>query len=929
MKFGFRIVKEEFLEDIKSNGFICEHDTGAKLVFLNNNDVNKVFSVTLKTMPYNDKGIAHILEHCVLCGSKKYNIKDPVNELEKGSIHTYLNAITFNDKTIFPVASTNEKEFINLINVYLDGIFFPNLKEEIFLQEGWNFNGNEINGIVYNEVKNIFSNYDKILEYELKRNLFKKSLYKYYSAGRPEEIINLTYSELIKFYNIYYKPSNSIFYLYGNIEIDKYLKIINEYLIMSSSKNTEKEYFYFDSLKKPTVLEYDYYLYDRSYKKDKSFFASSFLIDKVNDYKLQSALEILVKILFNYENSKIKESNIFENISGFFDNDMIRPMIWAKSNCLDNINIDRYKNIFCDLIEKIINLNANKDIFKNEVKSKEFYLKDEDFGYKPRGLFYNIELLKSLRYDDISFEPLKFNDTFEYIKDVSYKELTFKYILNNINSIFIKLNIKNKDFKNTNYNLTNNKYKLKKYHNCIDDEMNIKKIPMLKIRDLYEHDNIIKYKTIDLEKYKLIYHNNEESDIGYIDFLFDLSHIPHSKISYLGILKYLIGKVSTEKYDKNFILNKLNYTFGKFKLNFIYIDRKENLSFIPKLQLKLGFIKEDVKYIFELLEQILINSLFNDKEYIKKLLLDLKLNFEKENIYNNYLIISNRCMSYFSDKYNYADMVEGIEFYKFLNDLLINFNCKFEAFYDNIVDVYKNIFFKENILVSVNSNYNTYEYIKSNYLKFINLFNCKCKHKKKNTYINLKNTNEAIISNLSMQTNVQAFNFKNNGFDFCIEMKLLERIISTNYLWENIRICGGAYDCGIKILRDGNLFFYSLSDPNINLTYKIFDNCFKSILNIDISCYDMRRYIIGTINIIDKPKKNNEINDILFKNYFYNITDKELKKERENILNTNINKIKDICEHLDSCRNKFICTVGNESEILNSQTLFSRTITIL
>ena len=227
---AYEFIKKEELQDIKSVGYLLKHKkTGARLILIENEDENKVFNIGCRTPVSNSTGVPHIMEHSVLCGSKHFPVKDPFVELVKGSLNTFLNAMTYPDRTLYPVASCNDKDFQNLMHVYLDAVFYPNIyqREEIFRQEGWSYEMEnkedelKINGVVYNEMKGVFSSPDGVLERVILSSLYPDTSYGNESGGDPEVIPTLTYSQFLEFHRTFYHPSNSFIYLYGKMDLEE------------------------------------------------------------------------------------------------------------------------------------------------------------------------------------------------------------------------------------------------------------------------------------------------------------------------------------------------------------------------------------------------------------------------------------------------------------------------------------------------------------------------------------------------------------------------------------------------------------------------------------------------------------------------------------------------------------------------------------
>ncbi len=433
----YNLLKKENIDNI-GEGYLYEHiKTGAKVVYIKNNDKNKVFSVSFRTLPKNNTGVFHILEHCVLCGSKKYPLKEPFNQLDKCTINTYLNAITFADKTLYPIASPNDKDYFKLLDVYLDAVFFPLIenKKGIFLQEGWHYNGKEINGVVYNEMKGVYSTPDAIIDFKVKEKLFNNG-YEYDSGGHPSYITDITYDNFIKTYKKYYNPSNSIIYFYGDLDIDYYLNYLDkEYLSKFNKCNIniiEKSV----DLNKPIIFE-DFYYTDEDLEEEKNYIQASFKMNFSKDEAKNIAFDILSDILTENQEGILKkalvDAGVCTDVTSYIDDDMLEPVYTILIEGTKEDSIEKFKNILENTIK---NINIDEKLIEGGIATNEFYFKEKDFGYKPEGLFYNIIFLKNMLYGKYDFDILKFDKLIEDIKHIDFKNLLIENTINNNNAIY-------------------------------------------------------------------------------------------------------------------------------------------------------------------------------------------------------------------------------------------------------------------------------------------------------------------------------------------------------------------------------------------------------------------------------------------------------------------------------------------------------------
>ncbi|MBR4794970.1 MAG: insulinase family protein, partial [Lachnospiraceae bacterium] len=456
----YELVKEEDLPGIHSKGVYLKHvKTGARVCLLENDDDNKVFCIGFRTPPENHTGVPHIIEHTVLCGSDRFPIKDPFMELAKSSLQTFLNAMTYNDKTIYPVASMNDKDFQNLMEVYLDAVFRPNIYkyEEIFKQEGWHYELEKkedpitINGVVYSEMKGAFSALDEHLDENINRNLFPDNTYSKCSGGDPLYIPDLTREYYLDFHRRYYHPSNSYIYLYGKMDMtEKLLSIDKEYLSKYDRLEIDSEIKLQKEFAAPKDVTAEYPISSEEDPKGKTVYAYASLIsDATFDPEMRVAMDAIDYILMNAPGAVLKQAlldaGIGNDVSGYFSTYKKQSsyMLWTK-NAKEG-ELDKFKKVIRDTLEDLLKKGLNKKSLEAYLNRAEFNFKEQDAGHMPKGLLLIDASFETLLYDDDKpFTLLDLSNVYgalrKKLKETTYfEDLIRKYLIENNHAIYLTM----------------------------------------------------------------------------------------------------------------------------------------------------------------------------------------------------------------------------------------------------------------------------------------------------------------------------------------------------------------------------------------------------------------------------------------------------------------------------------------------------------
>ena len=447
---AYEVLEKREISDIGSMSYLLRHKkTGARIALLSNDDENKVFYIGFRTPPADSTGVPHIIEHTVLCGSKDFPVKDPFVELVKGSLNTFLNAMTYSDKTLYPVASCNDKDFQNLMHVYLDAVFYPNIykEEKIFRQEGWHYEMEDadapltINGVVYNEMKGAFSAPDEINDREVVNSLFPDTAYGVESGGDPDVIPTLTYEQFLAFHEKYYHPSNSYIYLYGNMDMAEKLAWIDEmYLSRFDSLTIDSALTLQKPFERPVVVKKEYPVMEGEALENNTYLSYNMVVGTSLDKELYFAMQILEYAICSASAAPIKLALIHKNIGtevySVYDNGIYQPYFSIVAKNANDEQKDAFVETIEDELKRLVREGIDKKSLLAGLNYYEFRYREADFGSYPKGLMYGLQMLDSWLYNDnMPFDMIEAIDLFQTLKERIntdyYEKLIDRYLIHN------------------------------------------------------------------------------------------------------------------------------------------------------------------------------------------------------------------------------------------------------------------------------------------------------------------------------------------------------------------------------------------------------------------------------------------------------------------------------------------------------------------
>lgn len=957
----YEILDEHRVEDVQSDGFILRHKkSGARIAILSNNDDNKVFYIGFRTPPEDETGVPHIIEHTTLCGSKKFPVKDPFIELAKGSLNTFLNAMTYPDKTVYPIASCNDQDFKNLMDVYLDAVFNPNITkyEEIFKQEGWHYEltGKDdelkINGVVYNEMKGAYSSPDEVLSSQIYRSLFPDNTYSKDSGGNPEYIPKLTYEAYLDFYHKYYHPSNSYIYLYGDMDVVERLEWLDkEYLSLYDYKKVNSEINKqpaFDEIKN---VEAQYSITMDDSQENKTYLSYNRVVGDSLDEMLYQAFDVLDYALVSSPGAPVKQAlidaGIGDDVYGSYDAGILQPVFSFVAKNANASQADEFESIIENTLKEVVKTGINKEALLAGINSSEFKFREADFGQFPKGLLFGLNCLDSWLFDDMKpFIHLECLGTFAKLRkavDTDYFEkLIQEYLLDNTHGSSVTVKPKRglgnereealaKELSDYKASLSDEEIKkliedtehLKKYQEEPSSDEDLRKLPMLTRADMKK--NAMPFSNIEdeLSDVKVVRHDIESNGIDYISFLFDAGDFAQSELGYLGFFTNALGLVSTEKYSYTDLANATNiYTGGISTGTASHPDIKDRNNFVFKLEVKLKVLEKNLDKALELMEQMLLSSDFTDTKRLSELVAQIKARLQANLSSSGHLVAAMRSMSSFSRYALYQDELKGIAFYRSICHIEKELSESPKSVSDKLAAIAKKLFARNRMLISFTGNNEAYGNAKPSLEKVIAGFD-KMSAVGNQAEVHFNTAKEAFIDASQIQYVAKTGDFICEGYEYTGALRLLRIILSYDYLWINVRVKGGAYGCMNTFLRSGESYFVSYRDPNLSDTLDVYDRIPEYIKSFSPDERDMTKYIIGTFSALDTPMNPEAKGSRSLSAYLEGITYEQIQKERNEILNAQPEDIRRLADLVEAVLKKdSICVIGNENMIKESAGLF-------
>ncbi len=947
---AYEVTESRFIEELNSQAFLCCHKkTGARLFLLSNDDNNKVFTIGFRTPPTNDTGLPHILEHSVLCGSKKFPAKDPFVELVKGSLNTFLNAMTYPDKTMYPVASCNDKDFQNLMDVYMDAVLHPNIysNEKIFLQEGWHYEAEDVdspvkvNGVVYNEMIGAYSQPESLLEAEIMRQLFPDNCYSKDSGGDPAWIPTLSYEEFLAFHSRYYHPSNSYIYLYGDMDMAEKLTWLDEeylsdydYLEIDSHIEPQKT---FDT---PVESVLSYPLTEDEDEKQQTYLAMATLSGEELDPKMYVAFQILEYAVLTAPGAPLKQAlldaGIGKDVYGGYSNGILQPYFSVVAKNADPEQKEAFLSVVDQELRRLAQEGLDQKSLLAGLNHYEFRYREADYGSFPKGLMYGLQCFDSWLYDESDpLMHLTYAGTFAWLKEQMengyFEKLITDYLLDNPHTAVV-LAVPKKGMNEEKEAALAEKmaaYKasltpeqveavvaqtkaLKEYQDEPTDPEILKLIPMLSREDIGREAMGYQWKKSEENGIPVLHHEFFTAGIGYLRLLFDVKAVADEDLPYLGLLRSVLGFMNTENYDYRQLFNEIHIHTGGINTGINTYGKSEDpKQYQAMFEFSAKTFYDKLDFTFEMIAEMIAKTKFDDGKRLKEIISENKSRAQMRLVGAGHQAAVLRSTAYLSEAGAFGELTGGIAYYKFIEDLDAHFEEKKDEIVAKLQKVASQIFCADGLLVSYTADEEGFAGLKAPLAQFRNcLF--EGGHDSAERHLIMGKKNEGFLSSSGVQYVAQSGNYREAGYDYTGALRILKLILSYDYLWLNLRVKGGAYGCMSGFGKSGESYFVSYRDPHLKSTLQVYQGIPAYLEGFEADEREMTKYIIGTISDMDTPLNPSAKGSRSLSAYLCHVTDEMAQKERDQVLDAEPENIRALAPLVKAILDAdSICVVGN------------------
>ncbi len=928
------------VEEIKAEAWQLTHlKTKAKVLWLKRADENKTFAIGFQTIPSDDTGVFHILEHSVLNGSQKYPVKEPFVDLLKGSLNTFLNAMTWPDKTMYPVSSRYNKDFINLMRVYLDAVFAPLCisRENIFRQEGWHYElKNEqddplIKGVVYNEMKGAYSSPERLASQELMGQLFADCSYGFSSGGDPKKIPELTYEKFVENYHRFYNATNATIILDGDLDLEEILGIIDdEYL--SQRQYTPRDTFL---VKQPPVRKpLKKVEFDATTLKDKTIIDYGYVVGDFDDYEKNAAFALIASVLADENQSVLKQavlqSGLAQDISMSIDNETYQPYVEIMVNNTNPENEEKLTALIRETLEKVVREGLNRQEMTAILNNMEFKARERDFGSAPKGLVYAMQAAANWMYggdplDGITVEAV-YRSLKEKLQTSYYEDLIRDYLLNSEHCSAVMavpviglesraqqaMAEKMKAYKASLSpaqvsELVEWNRQFEQWQTSTDTPEEKATLPSLELSDISEEPLKIEYRTYDAEGVKVIEYDNSTEGIQYCTLYFDLKDLSLEELQQANMLTALLSHLASQDHDTNELNRLIKNYMGSLSFSVNVFDDYLTEDYQTKMCVSFSCLKENAANAWQLVNEILYRTLFTNRQEMLDLIRQGKNELEMAFTGAGHALGIMRALSSCDERSTCREYLAGYQFYRHVKEVSEDLK---EEYVSELEKLYRRLFTRERLTVSLMSE-------GDHQLLSLILKDVPDGHQVLTKAQRPLLTDKAEAIEIAAQISYACQAVK-AGQDFSKvngKMMLVRKLLSMDYLWTNIRAMGGAYGCGFAP-RGNNFVYYSYRDPNPANSLKVYDSTHEYLAQLCQNEEDLHNYIIGTIGDSEPLLSNRTLMNTGDGMYFSGITYQQRKENRRQILTMSTEELKDLLPLFAfDPQNVRVCVVGGKEAI--------------
>lgn len=962
---SFTLIEERFVQEIDSLARLYRHDaTGARFLSLINKDENKSFAISFRTPPRRSDGVAHILEHSVLCGSEKYPVKEPFVELMKGSLNTFLNALTFPDKTVYPVASTNLKDFRNLIDVYLDAVFHPRLTEDTFRQEGWHYEVDpetaslSRKGVVFNEMRGAYSDPDDMHDDLCRRSLFPDTSYGLDSGGDPEVIPELDYATFKAFHERYYHPSNSFIYFYGDDDPDERLTILDQWLAPYSRIEVESLPELQPAFPDPVVVTKTY-----EGTEPKAWVAVNWALAEHGDPDEALGLSILSHILTGTPASPLRkaliDSGLGEDLAGFGLEDSLRTSAWSVGlKGVHPDNVAKVEELIFSTLAALAEKGIDPDTVEASLNTVEFALREKNTGHFPRGLGVMFEALNEWLYDKDPIAALSFSPSLARIKEEIaggkglFESLIRRWLLDNKHRSTVILlpdpeegsrtaakeqaSLKAARSRMSDAEFASIRAVAERLHTLQetpDSPEALATIPSLSLEDLPRKAAVFPIEKSTLASSTLLFHDLPTSSIFYFDIAFPLAGLDERLLPYTSLLGRALLEMGTDTADYVKVSQEIGKHTGGIGASAFIATKWKSSDPAAYFVVRAKALTDKTDKLFDLLEAVLLRARLDNKERFRQIVLEEKAQTEASIIPAGHRLIALRLRSHLTEADRMAERLNGLEQLFFLRSLAERLESDWNGVLTELEAVRSAIVSAPRAIFNVTLDRESFNAIQPRLERFIAALSAPVKagfptapQPKAETVV--PRTTAGIsagpaIEALTAPTQVnfvgKVFPLGATGTQPSGAFLVAKKYLDTTFLWEKIRVQGGAYGSFSSYdLNSGIFLFLSYRDPNLEQTLDIYDRASEFLAGLDISKDELTRSIIGTIGDVDSYLLPDAKGFTSLIHYLTGYTDEERQAVRDQILTASSSDFRALATALDRARKDSIAAMLSSKSRIES-----------
>ena len=956
----YTLLEEKNIAELSTEAKVYEHKkSGARVLCLKNQDENKVFSIAFRTPATDSTGVAHITEHSVLCGSEKFPLKDPFVELIKGSLNTFLNAMTYPDKTVYPVASTNDKDFQNLMDVYCDAVFHPNCikNPHTFSQEGWHYTLDEkgnlgYSGVVYNEMRGAFSEPESVLERYIFHSLFPDTTYGNESGGDPEDIPNLTYDAFRAFHARFYHPSNSYIILYGDLDMEEKLNWLDaQYLAKYERINPDSEIARQKGFQKMSE-ETEYYPISKEEDPEgKAYFSYNFVLDTEQDAKKSLAFSYIGHALISGPGAVLKqrllEEGLGEDIFGGYADGVLQHYFTITAKNAKEEDKARFLKVIQECLREASEKGLDHKTIRAAIHHDAFQYKEADYGNTPKGLIYSLKALDSWLYDG---KPWLYLEQDRYFKELEkavdtgyFEELLKEYFLDVTHASLVALLPKPglteeneeklaKKLKEKKDSLSNDEIEaIKKeeeallhYQNRENSKEALESLPVLSREDLGKKAESYPREEERLSGKKIWLYPVDSKGVLYLRLLFNTRDFSEEELSYLSVLSTAFAYMDTDHYSFQDLNSEIYLHSGGFSTDITsYPDFQDKNKYTGVFSLVFKFLEGEMQQGLVYLEEILFHTHFSDEKRLSEILLEIKSRerMRLESTGHSYAVIS--AMESFSPTSFYHERVKGIRYYHFIEKLEEEFRKKPKDLGDKLTALSKKLLEGKNLCIAVGGDVEIYRKEKESLSDFLTKHFPEKEEWEESVFVGGKGERKAWITPSQVNYVARVGSFLDKALPYTGALKVMKNALTFDFLWKNIREKGNAYGIMSGFGRSGESYVVSYRDPHVGRTYEVYKKIADYLCNFEATELEMTKYIIGAISEMDTPKPAYTKFLLGLSCTLSHLTTEDLQKERDEVLSASPETIRKLSAYIDKAfSEEILCTIGNRQKIEENKSYF-------